>query len=231
MIVRVPDWWKANRPPRPVVSVKIDGRRGTRLGIDALLDFSVGVALDGEPLSEDELQELLDIERRAGAAQGHSGWRSIARSWPRRSATGKTSNATSRERASRSSRGCGCWRGDAGPRYGGGPSGGDAAVGGFDGRRRARRDAGAGSARPKFPANPSAARLARRAAALSAQSAWSWLHFLTQLGLGACLADDMGLGKTVQVIALLLDEQRERKASRAARSKAAHRVCWSCRPR
>src|SRR5581483_5602158 len=39
----------------------------------------------------------------------------------------------------------------------------------------------------------------------------SWLHFLTQLGLGACLADDMGLGKTVQVIALLLALQRRRQ--------------------
>jgi non-specific serine/threonine protein kinase len=37
-----------------------------------------------------------------------------------------------------------------------------------------------------------------------------WLHFLTQLGLGACLADDMGLGKTVQVIALLLALKKER---------------------
>jgi non-specific serine/threonine protein kinase len=31
-----------------------------------------------------------------------------------------------------------------------------------------------------------------------------WLHLLSQLGLGACLADDMGLGKTMQIIALLL---------------------------
>src|SRR5205823_6380857 len=31
-----------------------------------------------------------------------------------------------------------------------------------------------------------------------------WLHVLSQLGLGACLADDMGLGKTIQVISLLL---------------------------
>ena len=36
------------------------------------------------------------------------------------------------------------------------------------------------------------------------RSGVTWLHFLSQLGLGACLADDMGLGKTVQVIALLL---------------------------
>lgn len=39
----------------------------------------------------------------------------------------------------------------------------------------------------------------------------SWLKFLTQWGLGACLADDMGLGKTIQLIALLLHlkEQQE----------------------
>ena len=30
----------------------------------------------------------------------------------------------------------------------------------------------------------------------------SWLNFLADLGLGACLADDMGLGKTVQLLAL-----------------------------
>jgi non-specific serine/threonine protein kinase len=31
-----------------------------------------------------------------------------------------------------------------------------------------------------------------------------WLHLLSGLGLGACLADDMGLGKTIQVLSLLL---------------------------
>ena len=36
----------------------------------------------------------------------------------------------------------------------------------------------------------------------------SWLSFLANLGLGACLADDMGLGKTVQLLAL---EARERE--------------------
>ena len=32
---------------------------------------------------------------------------------------------------------------------------------------------------------------------------YSWLSFLRQWGLGACLADDMGLGKTVQTLALI----------------------------
>ncbi len=35
-----------------------------------------------------------------------------------------------------------------------------------------------------------------------------WLWFLTELGLGACLADDMGLGKTIQIIDLLLLRKR-----------------------
>jgi superfamily II DNA or RNA helicase len=40
----------------------------------------------------------------------------------------------------------------------------------------------------------------------------NWLHRMTSLGLGACLADDMGLGKTVTLIALHLRRQ-ERKAT------------------
>ena len=39
------------------------------------------------------------------------------------------------------------------------------------------------------------------------QTGLNWLWFLSELGLGACLADDMGLGKTIQVIALLLAQQ------------------------
>ena len=39
-----------------------------------------------------------------------------------------------------------------------------------------------------------------------------WLHLLSGLGLGACLADDMGLGKTIQVLALLLIQRARQKA-------------------
>jgi hypothetical protein len=59
LIVRVPDWWKAARPPRPVVSVKVGERAKGNLGVDALLDFSVRMVLDGEPLDEKELEQVL----------------------------------------------------------------------------------------------------------------------------------------------------------------------------
>ncbi len=38
---------------------------------------------------------------------------------------------------------------------------------------------------------------------------FSWLSFLRQWGLGACLADDMGLGKTIETIALILHDLEE----------------------
>ena len=44
---------------------------------------------------------------------------------------------------------------------------------------------------------------------------YSWLAFLRELGLGACLADDMGLGKTMQALALI-QRERERGETRPA---------------
>lgn len=41
----------------------------------------------------------------------------------------------------------------------------------------------------------------------------SWLHFLANLGLGACLADDMGLGKTIQILTLLLYSKSKSKSA------------------
>ncbi|MGP8337650.1 MAG: DEAD/DEAH box helicase [Methanosarcinaceae archaeon] len=38
---------------------------------------------------------------------------------------------------------------------------------------------------------------------------FSWLAFMRQYGLGACLADDMGLGKTIQMLALLLEDKND----------------------
>lgn len=42
-----------------------------------------------------------------------------------------------------------------------------------------------------------------------------WLAALDRLGLGACLADDMGLGKTIQVLGLLLSQRRGSHEERA----------------
>jgi SNF2 family DNA or RNA helicase len=42
---------------------------------------------------------------------------------------------------------------------------------------------------------------------------YSWLHFLSRLGLGACLADDMGLGKSITTLALVARDWDEDPAA------------------
>ena len=59
LLVRLPDWWKGGRPPRPRVSVRVGQNRTAGLGADTLLDFSVETTIEGEPLTEEEWQSLL----------------------------------------------------------------------------------------------------------------------------------------------------------------------------
>src|SRR6266576_1792487 len=59
LIVRVPDWWRARRPPRPEVAVRVGEKKTSGVGMDALLDFSVAVALGEEKLSAAEVRTLL----------------------------------------------------------------------------------------------------------------------------------------------------------------------------
>jgi superfamily II DNA or RNA helicase len=202
LIVRVPDWWKPQHPPRPIVNVRVDTRRGTTVGVDALLDFSVGVALDGAPLTEAEMQELLaasgglvrlkgqwvEVDREK-LAEALEHWQTVQHSVRdgglsffegMRLLAGATLERDAAAALPEETR---AWTGlSAGPAL-------EAAL------RQLR--APAGREVPSPPGLHAELRPYQR-------SGLNWLHFLTQLGLGACLADDMGLGKTVQVIALLL---------------------------
>ena len=59
LVVRVPNWWQSRKPPRPTVQVRIGDQQTSAVGADGLLDFSVELALDGEPLSDAERKQLL----------------------------------------------------------------------------------------------------------------------------------------------------------------------------
>jgi non-specific serine/threonine protein kinase len=202
LLVRVPDWWNAKQPPRPVVNVQIDRRGKSKLGVDALLDFSVGVTLNGETLSEAEVQHILasmgglvqlkgkwvEIDR-AKLAEALEHWQTIERRVHQ--------HGMSFFEGMRLLAGASLER--------------DVSVD-LPEDTRAWTGLKAGPALEALLQRVAApeARQIPQPAALGAElrpyqrSGLSWLHFLTQLGLGACLADDMGLGKTVQVIALLL---------------------------
>jgi non-specific serine/threonine protein kinase len=55
-MVRLPDWWKAR--PRPQVTLSIGKGAPSALGIDAMLDFSVELTLDGQTITAQELATL-----------------------------------------------------------------------------------------------------------------------------------------------------------------------------
>ena len=110
LIVRVPDWWKPQSPAAADRQrARSTRRKGRQLGVDALLDFSVGVTLDGEPLTEAEIEELLASAGGLVRAQGQ-----VGRGRPRETGRGARALEDSRARRPRraacpSSKGCACW--------------------------------------------------------------------------------------------------------------------------
>ena len=202
LVVRVPDWWKPSHPPRPVVNVKIDARKGTTLSVDALLDFSVNVTLDGEPLTEAELERLLQSVGGLVALKGK--WVEVDRD--------KLGEALDHwKKVERETRESGLSFYEGMRLLAGVPRKQDAAASadqdrdwiGLTAGDRARGNASQ-APRARIARQRRSAGTARPASALSANRR-ELAECLSQgLGLGACLADDMGLGKTVQVIGLLL---------------------------
>src|SRR5215467_5155550 len=59
VVVRMPLSWRASRPARPQVTATVGSRAPSAVGLDGLLDFQMGVMLDGEPLTEVEVATLL----------------------------------------------------------------------------------------------------------------------------------------------------------------------------
>jgi len=200
VVVRVPARWKARRPPRPVVTASVGGKPPSTLGSDALLKFDVSVTLDGEPLTAEEVRAIL--AETSGLAMLRGQWVELDRK--RLTETLETFQ----EAAALARRG--------------GLSFGEAM------RLLARADVRAGeltdSVDPDWSQVVAGPWLAQTLAGLRSPSGLAelspspdfqatlrpyqqvglrWLHLLSQLGLGACLADDMGLGKTIQVLALL----------------------------
>ncbi len=217
LVVRVPDWWKASHPPRPVVNVKIDARKGSQLSVSALLDFSVNVTLDGESLTESELEQLLqsvgglvalkgkwvEVDREK-LAEALTHWKKVERE-TRESGLSfydgmRLLSGTFKERGAASSA-------DQDHEWVGLTAG--AAL--EETLRKLRSPESLGGADP-----PGLRAQLRH----YQQTGVSWLKFVTGLGLGACLADDMGLGKTVQVIGLLLHRKSSREADGPTRAKS-----------
>jgi SNF2 family DNA or RNA helicase len=214
VVVRLPDWWSARRPPRPQVQVRLGTRPASEIGMDRLLDFQVGLTLDGESLTDDERRELLEgaeglvllrgkwVEvNRDQLQQALDHWKQLAQESP---------DGVSFVEGMRLLAGAQLTAEDAVDEHVASWSRIVAGDGLRDTLERMRRPEVVDACQPgrdlQATLRPYQAEGVR------------WLWFLTELGLGACLADDMGLGKTVQVIDLILQRRRRGKSEGAGPS-------------
>jgi SNF2 family DNA or RNA helicase len=199
VVVRMPTSWRANHPPRPQVTATVGARAPSAVGLDGLLDFHMEMTLEGERLTEQEINTLLagtdslvllrgqwvevDRERLERAMQQFRDAEKLA-----------AQNGLTFAEAMRMLAGAAVTNDN-----------GDAAIADWS-----RVTAGPWLAetlqalRAPDGAGADPGRALQGTLRPYQKVGVRWLHLLSGLGLGACLADDMGLGKTIQVLSLLL---------------------------
>jgi superfamily II DNA or RNA helicase len=203
VVVRMPASWRASRPARPQVSGTVGARKPSAVGLEGLLDFRMTVTLDGEALTEQEIGSLLEGTDSLVLLRGQ--WVEVDRQRLERAIrqfreaeTLAAQNGLSFAEAMRMLSGAAV-TGDAAEAAS--PAWAHVTAGPWlaETLQALRAPDGAG-------ADPGPA--LRGTLRPYQQQGVQWLHLLSGLGLGACLADDMGLGKTIQVLSLLLLERR-----------------------
>ncbi len=208
VVVRMPAQWSGGRPARVQAGATVGARKAAGLGRDALLDFRASATIDGEPLTDDEVAALL---------AGTDGLRLLRGRWVEIDRERLRATIDRLRAVERMAKG-GLGFGEAMRLVAGAAIGGDAATAAVAGD--ARIVAGPWLAeRLAALRHPDGLAAVDPGPALRAELrpyqevGLRWLHLMSELGLGACLADDMGLGKTMQVIALLLVTPRPERRS------------------
>ena len=204
VVVRLPATWKAGRPSRPQVTGTVGGKSPAALGKDALLDFRMELTLDGEPLTPREVKALL---------AGSHGLALIRGKWVEVDQARLARTMERFREAERLAADGGLGFAEAMRLLAGADIEGDGAADRAD-QDWSRVTAGpwlaqtlAGLRAPEGLAKVNPGSALRGTLRPYQQVGVRWLHLLSNLGLGACLADDMGLGKTIQILALLLAQR------------------------
>jgi len=201
VIVRVPGRWRSTRPPRPKVSAKVGDKPPSEFGVEAMLDFRVEVTLDGEILTDEEIAKLL---------AGRTGLHYVRGRWVEVNHDKLASLLEQFRSAEKTVADSGVSFGYAMRLLSGAEVPGDH-ITDEETLAWSRISAGEWFAKTlqeiRSPANLAGVTTGDQLHASLRpyqEAGVRWLHLLSTLGLGACLADDMGLGKTMQVIALML---------------------------
>lgn len=207
LVLRLPDWWK--KRARPKVQVTIGGVKTSMFNAETLLDFNVEVGLDGSPLTKEELNDILSSKNNLISLRGqwvevdHQKLKDAIAHWEAiqtevdqegvsfvegmRLLAGTSTKSNTIEETDNNDH----WTSiNAGPWL---------------------KEVLAQLRNPKTLTAKQPGKLLKAQLRPYQVLGLNWLDFLTTLGLGACLADDMGLGKTIQIIALLIMKQQQRK--------------------
>ncbi|WP_244283670.1 DEAD/DEAH box helicase [Pseudovibrio sp. Tun.PSC04-5.I4] len=207
VILRMPANWSAGRPKRPQVTATVGGAPAVGAGLEALLDFQMSVVLGDEALSEDEIASLLAGTEALVLLRGEwveidrqrleSTMRQFTKVQDLADSDGLTFSEAMRLLSSAAINDddqaravtqewanitAGTWLADT-----------LSSLRNVDGASVEPGPALKGKLRPYQKVGV------------------EWLHLLSGLGLGACLADDMGLGKTIQVLSLLLIQKEKQR--------------------
>jgi non-specific serine/threonine protein kinase len=207
VMIRVPNWWSAHKPPRPTINVKVGDKHASQVGLDALLDFDVHFSLPtGEALTPQEFKNLLSSTEKLVRIKGQwvqvdneklnqvlSHWKTIERQVKKeglsfaealRLLSGvsqqQSGDALPEDIAAWSTVVEGDWLAST--------------------LSRLRNPDVAGENNVHAILKKSLKATLRPYQERGAE----WLWWLYNMRLGGCLADDMGLGKTIQIISLLL---------------------------
>ncbi|MFI4918740.1 MAG: DEAD/DEAH box helicase [Legionellales bacterium] len=203
LIVKCPNWWKKRSKPK--VQITIGNKNGSHFNADTLLNFDIHIALDGEPLTAEEWNAIVQAKTGLIILRGQyievsqeklqqalSHWQTVQSSFGRDGVSfieGMRLLAGARDLV------------------------------GADFAEELHEWSGIQASTDlsgildKFR-HPETINANNPGKALHAtlrpyqEIGATWLDFLTELGLGACLADDMGLGKTMQIISLLLMKKK-----------------------
>jgi non-specific serine/threonine protein kinase len=205
--VRLPDWWK--KRVRPRVGITIGDTKQKKFDTDGMLDFRMQVALGDEELTPSEFQALLDGDEGLVLIKGQ--WVEVDRE--------RLQQALQHWKAVEEEAVDGLSFSDGMRLLAGAPADLGDEVPEIEERDWSFVDAGEwlgqilSDMRSPGQLDSALPGKALKATLREYQvTGVNWLAFLSNLGLGACLADDMGLGKTIQVISLLLNLKKKKFA-------------------
>lgn len=208
IIVRLPDWWK--KRPRPRVKITLGSPAKNALTADVMLNFNLSIALDDQTLTQAEWEKLMAAEDDLLLLKGQwvevdkeklsqvlQHWQTVEKEAQQnglsfiegmRLLAGTSTDLSETSQPNEVN----AW----------------SFVQAGNGLNRILNDL----------RDPSAIKATQPGKALKGTlrpyqaTGVNWLWYLSQLGLGACLADDMGLGKTIQIIALLINLKKKQLA-------------------